>query len=373
MFDELFLPIEHIPTEYAPQLLGSVIESNTGSIPDWTSAHLCIFGIEHPKRDKGVKLFQGHNEIRNELYKLVSHNQHLKIVDLGNIRPGQSVNDSEVALSEITKTLMQEGVIPIVIGHDPEFSFAQYRGFEQVSRNIEICSVVSKFALRNNSYFTRIFTHEPNFLFNYTTLGFQSHLVDDQSISAFKKMFFHPVRLGLLRNRLNEIEPVLRNTDIATIDLSSVKAGDNPASKDANPNGLSSEEVCQIAWYAGISEKMRSFGLYSYDPEFDLRNRSAKLSAQIIWYFVDGFYNRKGDHPSLHNEFFKYRCALESKQPDILFFKSKRTDRWWMEIPNPRSLGNSENTIMIPCTYADYQTATQGEMPERFWQALQKL
>ncbi len=367
MFDELFIPVEHNPEHFEEYHLGSVIQTNSGTMPDWAQAHLCLIGIDHGGN------YSGHEIIRNELYKLVCQNQHLKIVDLGNIRSGRTESDTEFALTEIVRTLKQEGVIPMVLGKNAAHSYAQYRGFEGIARNIEYCAVVSKFELRNNSYFTRICTHEPNILFNFTTIGFQSHLVDDDSVSAFKKMFFHPVRVGLLRNRLNEIEPVLRNTDLATIDLSCVKAGDNPASEDANPNGLSSEEICQIAWYAGISEKMRSFGLYSYQPELDLRNRSAKLSAQVLWYFMDGFYNRKGDHPSLHNEFLKYRCALESNQPDILFYKSKRTDRWWMEIPNPRSLGNAENTVMIPCTYADYQTATAGEMPERFWQALQKL
>lgn len=347
--------------------LGSAITYHTDSVPDWNDAHICLFAAEHDGNYDGAQL------IREQLAGLAKQNDHLKIVDLGNIRSGASRADTETAVYDISHILLSEGIVPIIISGDPDLGFTQYRSFEQISRNVELCTVTPGFELHDQSYFTRICTYEPNYLFNYNILGFQSHLVDDESISTFKKMFFHPVRLGLLRNRLNEIEPVLRNTDICTIDLDAIKTSDHPASRTANPNGLTSEEICQIAWYAGISEKMRSFGVYAYDPAHDIRSQSAQLTAQILWYFIDGYYNRKGDHPTLHKEFLKYRCALEDNSPDIIFFKSKRTDRWWMQIPNPRSLGNTDNHVVIPCTYTDYQTATKGDMPDRFWQALQKL
>ncbi len=366
LFESYLMPCEMEQTS-APTALGNSISYHKDSIPDWTDAHICILAAEHSGNYSGPEL------VRQQLAKLTKHNDHLKVVDLGNVRPGNTVADTQMAIYDISHTLLSESILPILISSDPDLTFNQYRAFEQISRNVELCTVTQEFELRNESYFTKICTYEPNFLFNYNILGFQSHLVDDESISAFKKMFFHPVRLGLLRNRLNEIEPVLRNTDICSIDLNAIKTSDHPANKTANPNGLTSEEICQIAWYAGISEKMRSLGVFSYNPEFDIRDQSAQLTAQILWYFIDGYYNRKGDHPTLHKEFLKYRCALEDNTPDIIFFKSKRTDRWWMQIPNPRSLGNTDNNILIPCTYSDYQTATKGDMPDRFWQALQKL
>jgi arginase family enzyme len=373
MFEELLQPIA-IQIPESGELIGANTLVYSDEFPDWNSCHLAIVGVHHGADAQAcLAFYNGLLDVRQELYKLSKNNQNIRLVDLGNIRRGASPSDTAFALQTICTSLTEESIIPIILGGDESFTFAHYRSFESITRNLEYCAVAPKFNLRGDSAIARICTHEPNYLFNFTVLGYQSHYVDDHSISAFKKMYFQPIRLGLLRNRLNEIEPVLRNTDLCTIDLDVLKASDHPGSKIANPNGLSSEEICQIAWYSGISEKMRSFGVYSFAPEWDERNRSALLTAQIIWYFIDGFYNRKGDHPDLHNEFYLYRCALNSKQPDILFYKSKRTDRWWMKIPNPRSLGNKENNILIPCTYADYQTATKGEMPERFWQALQKI
>lgn len=371
--EELFLPIDHETDEYGPVQLGSVIRSYSSEFPDWKESHLCLIGVSGRTRTDSADLFKGQDAIRREFRELVKPNDHVRICDLGNLKPGQSTRDTEVALAEICSQLLSEGVIPVVIGGSEGLAYGQYAAFEGISRNVEFCAVSPTFSLIGDHFAGRICAHEPNYLFNFTLLGYQSHFVDQETISTFKKMYFHPVRLGLLRNRLNEIEPVLRNTDVVAIDLNVLKAADHPGSVYANPNGLNSEEICQIAWYSGISEKMRSFGIYNYSAETDQRNRSARLAAQVLWYFADGYYNRKGDHPALHNEFMKYRCALDSRQLDIVFYKSKRTDRWWMEIPNPRSLGNKDSNLLIPCTYNDYKTATKGEMPERFWQALQKL
>jgi hypothetical protein len=152
--------------------------------------------------------------------------------------------------------------------------------------------------------------------------------------------------------------------------MGAVKQSDAPGNYYNNPNGLDSGEICQLSWYAGVSDMVKSFGIYEVNPEFDYRNQTCKLSAQMLWYFFDGYANRKGDLPGLHNEFVKYRCALSESQPDVIFYKSKRSERWWMELP---VISKGTQPVLIPCSYADYQSATKGDMPERFWKALQKI
>ena len=90
----------------------------------------------------------------------------------------------------------------------------------------------------------------------------------------------------------------------------------------------------------------------------------------MIWYFIDGYYNRKGDVPGLHQEFLKYRCTLNGNKHDVVFYKSKLSERWWMQVSEGHG---DEHAVLVPCSYADYQMATQGDMPDRFWKALQKL
>ncbi len=137
--------------------------------------------------------------------------------------------------------------------------------------------------------------------------------------------------------------------------------------------GLEGDMACQLAWYAGVSDTSQCFGLFEVNPRLDNRNLTSQLAAQIIWYFIDGYANRRQDHPSLHDEFLRYRCGFENNHQDIIFHKSKRTNRWWMEIPHPRSLNNRDKNLIIPCLYSDYQQATSGDLPDRYLDAIQLL
>jgi formiminoglutamase len=108
---------------------------------------------------------------------------------------------------------------------------------------------------------------------------------------------FDCVRLGLARKNIEHLEPILRDADLVSIDVSCIRMSDAPAHANASPNGFSGEELCQIARYAGISDKLTSFGIYEFNPAFDIRHQTAKLLAQTIWCFIDGYYNRRNDHP----------------------------------------------------------------------------
>ena len=118
---------------------------------------------------------------------------------------------------------------------------------------------------------------------------------------------------------------------------------------------------------------MKSFGVFSLAPEKDIQSQTAHLAAQMIWYFVDGFMSRYPESPTENkDEFLKFITSIQNNAYQIVFYKSKRTDRWWMEVPiNEREFAGSHH--IIPCSYKDYQTATKEELPERWWQAMKKL
>lgn len=351
-----------------PDTIGSQVKKHINNFPDWQDADLALIGVLEGGKGKNKETTLAPDQVRKELYKLIPGSGNLNLVDLGNIKAGKSFEDTEVALAEVCRQLLADSIVPIIIGGSKALSYGQFRAFQTIVKNLE-CSIVSaQIDLNEGDYLNKICLHEPNFLFNINSMGYQSHYVKSQAVSTLQKMYFNPIRLGILRSGLAETEPLLRNTDMAVFDIGAVKQADAPGNYYNNPSGLTSEEVCQLCWYAGISEKMRSFGLYEINPEFDYRNTSSKLGAQMVWYFIDGFYNRKGDHPELHNEFLKYRCTMITNEPDVIFYKSKRTERWWMEIPG---ISASKN-LVIPCSYADYTLATKGEMPDLFFQALQK-
>jgi arginase family enzyme len=374
MFEASLKALEIDRSTYAENTIGKLVRSYVAGETDWEAAHMAIIGIPDGRNSNDNQATsEAPSTIRHELYKLQAHKQDLNMVDLGDLRIGKSPADTLAAMEFISAELIKESVIPIWIGGSMSNCFAQYTAFKDLSRNVE-CSIVSpKIEVEGDGYIRKISLFEPNVLFNLNVLGFQSHYVNNESVTTIHKMYFNTVRLGKLRSQIQEIEPVLRNTDVFAFDIGAIKHADAPGNGNSNPNGLLAEEACQLCYYAGVSEKMRSFGVYDCTPSRDVRKQTSKLAAQRIWYFVDGYYHRKGDLPGLHSEFVKYRCTMEDKSPDIIFFKSKRTNRWWMEIPDPKSFGNTGRNIQIPCSYADYELATRGEMPDRFWEALQKM
>ena len=64
---------------------------------------------------------------------------------------------------------------------------------------------------------------------------------------------------------------------------------------------------------------------------------------------------------------------LKKDDQEIVFYKSNRSERWWMEVPNPNNKVRYQKHHLVPCSYKDYETALREEMPERWWQAFQKI
>lgn len=372
MLEDFLQPLPPQIVTSADDSFGAKVRVYTDEIPDLEGIRLAIVGVpdgRYGKHNQSTALAP--DSIRKAFYKLACHHPEIKMADLGNIKPGQTFDDSLMALKEVTTLLLQAGIAPIVIGGSMKLGLALYKAMP--SENVE-CSVVSPaINLKEGGLLHAICTDEENKIFNLNVLGYQSHYTAPNHAHTMEKMFFTPIRLGVLKSKIIEAEPVLRNTDMLLFDVGAVKQADAPGNYYNNPSGLSAEEACQISWYAGIAEKLRIYGLFEVNPEFDYRDTTSKLGAQLLWYFIDGFYNRNGDHPLIHNEFVRYRCALNERHPDILFFKSKRTDRWWMEIPNLHDEGKKAKRVMIPCTYNDYQLATKGDMPDRFFNALQRM
>ncbi|HZX62395.1 MAG TPA: hypothetical protein VFE66_04200, partial [Bacteroidales bacterium] len=102
---------------------------------------------------------------------------------------------------------------------------------------------------------------------------------------------------------------------------------------------------------------------------------TAQLVAQMIWYFVEGFYNRPNDFPFKNDEdYIRYRVAITDHKEELTFFKSKKTDRWWMEIPlKSEQRIKYQRHYLVPCSYQDYQTACTNDIPDRWWMVYQKL
>jgi hypothetical protein len=166
------------------------------------------------------------------------------------------------------------------------------------------------------------------------------------------------------------VEPVLRDSDIVSFDISAVRQPDAPAFFNSPPSGFNTEEACQLARYAGLSDRVTTFGLFEVNPKHDVLDQTSKLAAQIIWYFLDGLNNRKPEYPEEEDPNFKtFIVGHSDLDYEITFHKSLISERWWMEIPNPKQQGN----VLISCSYSDYQLACEQEVPDLWWKSFQKL
>lgn len=350
-------------------------------MPDFRGAHIAIFGVKESRgTDTNGGSEQGPDEIRKKLFSLKKGTGVYNIVDLGNLNPGIDLDETYVRISEVVRILLENNVLPIILGGTHDLDFGQYRGYEDMEKLVSLLNIDAFLDLEDKNescaarqHIHKILLHEPNYLFSYTHLAHQLYLIDPLAASILEKLYFEAYRLGHMRTNLAEMEPTVRNADMLSFDITAIKSADAPGNANAQPFGLTGEEACQLCWYAGQNEKLSSIGFYEYNPLFDdAHKKTASVVATMIWYFIEGFYHRKNENNFRSNDFLKYTVAMPTEPEAITFYKSKFTEKWWMEV-TPQITNRYTRNSIVPCSYSDYQTATKGEVPERYISTLAKL
>ncbi len=366
---------------YALGTLGSSIRvySCQNNFPSLENVTIAILGV---KEGRGAI----HNEgcgndlylIRKKIYELFSGNWGVNIADIGNIEAGNTVEDTYFAVSQVISSLIKRGIIPVIIGGSQDLTYANYRAYDDLEQTVNLVSVDSRFdigtleeKITSTSFLSKIIMEEPNNLFNFSNIGYQTYFNSQEEINLLQKMFFDAYRLGVVKE-IELVEPILRDADIVSIDIGSIRQSDAPANNNASPNGFYGEDMCAIARYAGISDKVTSFGVYEYNSQFDEREKTAGLIAQMVWYFIEGVNNRAKDYPfGTKDSYQKFVVLLEEDEP-ITFYKSDKSGRWWMEINLTLNNKHKRHTL-IPCSYQDYVQALEQKIPERWYKALQRI
>ncbi len=371
--------------QYTASSYGKLIKSyiQKDDFPDLENIHLAIIGVEEDRKslnNEGCGLSADY--VREAIYQLFQGNYSSKIVDLGNIKIGNTIEDSYFAVTDVISQLLKKNIIPIIIGGSQDLTYCNYKAYLTLEQTINIVAIDPRFdigdgekELNSQSYLSKIILHKPNILFNYSNIGYQTYFLEQNSIELMNKLYFDTHRLGEVRADIEAVEPIVRNADMVSFDIAAIRQSDAPGNGNASPNGFYGEEACQIARYAGLSDKLTSIGFYEINPAHDRNKQTVNLVSEIIWYFIDGYYNRKQDYPIIDkSEYTKYRVSLKDNDHEIVFYKSNKSDRWWMDVPYPVNHQiKYERHHMIPCSYSDYQVACNDEMPDRWWQTYQKL
>jgi len=313
--------------------------------------------------------------LRIQLYKLMMGNWDCTIVDLGDVEEGETVEDTYFVVKEIVAELLEEKVIPIILGATQDITYSTYRAFDRIKDMINLVSIDSRFdfgadeeLISSHSYMSKIITDKPNNLFNFSNIGFQSYFNAQEEMDLMERLFFDAYRLGEITSDITLAEPVLRDANIVSIDSRVVRASEMGMPPDFSPNGFTGREICAIARYAGISDKVDVFGIY----EMANNPQSFQLTAQIIWYFMEGCNFRVREFPSSKNKDFN-KFIVPTETEELIFYKSLLTSRWWVEVPSIIGAHTKTNSVaLLPCTEQDYLDACDQNLPERWFKAYKK-
>lgn len=359
----------------------SILIHDENGFPDLSKKGVAIFHVPEYRGAKSELKHSKKDFFRKDLYKLFpGDNWSFPIYDLGTIVPGETVNDTYFAVSQVITELVKSDIVPYVIGGSHDLTMACYKGFESLEQMINICAVDYKLDIgepsadiSSDGFVSHLLMQRPCYLFNYSSIGVQRPFVAKQELDLFNKLFFDVCRLGELNADHKIAEPFLRNSDVLTIDFNSIKNSESDALFYNNPNGLYAEQVCQISKYAGLSDKMSCVGVFDVNPEQS--DAANSLLSQMVWYFIDGLSQRVGDFPiGSRKNYTKFFVHLEDFTDDLVFYKSDKSNRWWLEVKY-QAEGSSkyDRHCLVPCAQDDYDNALKNIIPDLWWKTLQKL
>ncbi len=369
---KLFFDPTEVDVDQSPASFQSSIYINKHKMPDHEGMDIALIGMCEFRGGDVNSNNKSADEVRKQMYKLKKGYGDYGIIDLGNFRNGPKLEDTYLRLKEVCSYLMEKDILPILFGGSHDLDLGQYYAYEGSDKLISVLNIDNEIDLEEDQnpareHIGKIFKHNPNYLFGYYHLAYQSYLTNQKSIELLEKLSFESVRLGVVKENIKDIEPIVRDADMMSFDLSALQAFYAPGAQNAKVYGLTGEEACQLSWYAGQNEKMSSVGLYNYDSNKDSEDRkTAFVMATMIWYFIEGYYHRKGDKNFKSNDYLMYEVHLGGEPETIRFYKSKLSERWWMEVPNPDADGLFNRNSMVACNYSDYDLALKGELPDRW-------
>jgi formiminoglutamase len=355
------------------------IHTDNAPVKDIGKYKIAIFGVPEGRNSPNAGSLRGPDLIREQLYKLAKIPGRSKIIDLGNMKQGITFNDTIAGLTDILSLLISENLFPVIIGGSSALIPAIDKAISQFLTRYTLTAVDPRIDFSNErrepdsfNYLNAIINNHKSGFAHYINIGYQTYLNDQQIINRFLKRRSELIRIGDVRQAIYLTEPLFRDSDVAIFDISSVRQSDAPGTISPSPNGFYGEEICLLSRYAGISDKLKVFGLFDVNPEFDIRNQTTGLAGQILWFFLEGFSQKQYETPVLNNSnsgrFIKYHVRVTDLDDDLIFVKSNLTDRWWIELP-----AEKDENLYVACSHEDYLKANRNEVPDRWVQAVERL
>ncbi|MCL6523619.1 MAG: formimidoylglutamase [Thermoflavifilum sp.] len=371
-WEEILSPLDKFQLNddqpYHELQIGGMVDAHEERLPNWEEADLLIVGVGEQRGEGITTISQAPFYVRRQLYRLYHWHPEIRIADMGNIRPGKTLADTYAAMRSLLADWLAEDKVVVILGGSHDLTYGQYQGYAVREQFIEatvidaIIDLQEKDVLPADGFLMDLFISQPNFLKHYNHIGFQSYDVQPRMLETLDKLRFDCYRVGYAQENPEDIEPALRTSHMLSVDIKAIRHSDAPANR-FTPNGFTGQEICLLCKYAGMSSQLSSIGIYGFRPEWDEHELTARQIAQMIWYFIEGLYLRRLDPPPEQKEAF-WEYHVRFTDVETLFLRSKRTGRWWMQLPDQR---------FIACTAQDYQLACRNEIPERWLRAQERL
>jgi formiminoglutamase len=353
---------------YRDGQVGKIIDLYDETFPDVYAADIVLVGCEEERGiGRDLRESGGPDAIREQFYQLYYWHNDIRLADVGNIRAGATLNDTYAALKTVLRELTAIGKTAVVLGGSHDLTLAQYYTYSDKKHIVEATGVDALIDLdihslnRSDNFLMEMLTGEPNYIHHYNHIGFQSYYVHPHMLETMDKLRFDCFRLGSVKDNIEEMEPVIRNSHLFTFDISAIANAFAPANH-LSPNGFNGEEACILMRYAGLSHNVNTVGIYGYNPGKDHGRLTARQISHMLWYLIDGKSKGRREAALSDRDFFvEYRTAFASVE--TTFLQSKKTQRWWMQLPDSK---------YIACSYQDYLLASSNEIPERWLRAQER-
>ncbi|NND06356.1 MAG: hypothetical protein HKN87_08245 [Saprospiraceae bacterium] len=199
-------------------------------------------------------------------------------------------------------------------------------------------------------------------LHRLSLVGTQAHRVNEQFLDQHQDLGLNTYRLGALRREFGQMEPDLRNADLCGIDLNAMKYADAPIQQVPSAIGLTTEEMSQIAYYAGRAERNKVYCIYGFSEDtMDSVPLGTDILASLVWYYLHGLENRNGTYPPDMNRLNAYVLDQQVADMSLTFYKDESNQKWWLASPyKERKL--TQLMPIIACDYQEYALAANEQM-----------
>ncbi len=338
---------------------------------------IAVFGVKEDRNAFIQGSASAPDKVREQLYLLSSPPGKVKIIDLGNLKKTNNIEDTYFALRDVLSELIKKSVIALIIGGSQDLGIGLARSYEEYNSFWNFITIDSRIDFENEpgkihsgNYLGHITGLKSQKYLSMVNLGHQVYFTPLKRMDEFENKGHLSKRLGILRTNLKIAEPFLRDSDILSIDMNAVRQSDAPAGSSPSPNGLFAYELCQLTRYAGAAENLKTVLFSELIPENDHNGHTSHLVAQALWYFIEGYSIRRPEDPREGN-IKKFIVSTSAADQNMIFYKSNDTDRWWMEIPVKDPF--TDRNYIISCGYEDYQMACTNEIPDRWWNLMRRF